>query len=85
LGLPVLVVTLGRDCRDQSAYDIGNGNLNFADGKFTFSLAQIPADDTLVVAARPMTITQGVPMPPKGGLKVIELGTEVAKGRPPAC
>lgn len=61
------------------------GNLSFADGKFTFSLAQIPAEDTLVLAARPVTITKGVPMPPKGGLKAIELSAEVAKGRPPAC
>jgi hypothetical protein len=85
LGLPVLVVAFGQNCADQSALDIGNGNLSYDHGVFTFSLAQIPRDDTLVVAARQTVITQGVPMPPKGGVKVIILTVNVAKGRPPAC
>ncbi|HEX4223307.1 MAG TPA: hypothetical protein VHZ97_13150 [Pseudonocardiaceae bacterium] len=85
LGLPVLVVPFGQHCPDEAPFDIGHGNLTFERGQFTFSLTVIPAGDTLVVAAQPVTITQGVPMPPKGGLRVIEMSVQLAKGRPTAC
>lgn len=93
MGLPVLVVSTADDCRDHFVYQATNdalsnglsGDLANGNGQFTFSLDQIPAADTLVIGARPVTVTQGVPMPPKGGLKGVIMSDGLVKGRPPAC